>query len=55
MDAVRIGRDVGVSWRGNQSAQSLLRDQTSRNFANGIFWQADPDCILLLRRTSRSC
>jgi len=50
MDAVRIGRDVGVSWRGNHSAQSLLRDQTSRNFANGIFWQADPDCILLRSR-----
>jgi alpha-galactosidase len=50
MDAVRIGRDVGVSWRGNFSAESLLRDQTSRNFANGIFWQADPDCILLRSR-----
>ncbi|SDG58483.1 glycoside hydrolase family 36 protein [Pelagibacterium luteolum] len=46
-DAVRIGRDVGVRWDGDQSAQSLLRDQTSRNFANGILWQADPDCILL--------
>jgi len=50
MDAVRIGRDVGVSWKGNHSAESLLRDQTSRNFANGIFWQADPDCILLRSR-----
>lgn len=50
MDAVRIGRDVGVSWRGNHSAESLLRDQTSRNFANGILWQADPDCILLRSR-----
>jgi alpha-galactosidase len=50
MDAVRIGRDIGVSWRGHHSAESLLRDQTSRNFANGIFWQADPDCILLRSR-----
>ena len=50
VDAVRIGRDIGVSWRGHHSAQSLLRDQTSRNFANGIFWQADPDCILLRSR-----
>ena len=50
MDAVRIGRDVGVSWKGNHSAESLLRDQTARNFANGIFWQADPDCILLRSR-----
>jgi alpha-galactosidase len=50
VDAVRIGRDVGVSWKGNYSAESLLRDQTARNFANGIFWQADPDCILLRER-----
>ncbi|MGH8189371.1 MAG: glycoside hydrolase family 36 protein, partial [Steroidobacteraceae bacterium] len=50
VDAVRIGRDIGVSWKGHYSAESLLRDQTARNFANGIFWQADPDCILLRER-----
>mgnify|MGYP001400282920 CR=1 FL=1 len=49
-DVMRIGRDVGVSWRGHYSAQSLLRDQTARNFANGILWQSDPDCILLRDR-----
>ena len=47
VDAMRVGRDVGVSWKGHYSAESLLRDQTARNFANGILWQADPDCILL--------
>jgi alpha-galactosidase len=50
VDAVRIGRDVGVTWKGRYSAESLLRDQTARNFANGILWQADPDCILLRNR-----
>jgi hypothetical protein len=50
VDAVRIGRDIGVSWKGHYSAESLLRDQAARNFANGIFWQADPDCILLRER-----
>jgi alpha-galactosidase len=51
VDAVRIGRDIGVSWKGQQqSAESLLRDQTARNFAHGILWQADPDCILLRER-----
>jgi hypothetical protein len=50
VDAVRIGRDVGVQWKGRYSAESLLRDQTARNFANGILWQADPDCILLRDR-----
>jgi hypothetical protein len=49
-DAMRIGRDVGVTWKGHYSAESLLRDQTIRNFANGILWQADPDCILLRDR-----
>jgi len=47
VDAVRIGRDVGVKWSGEQSAESLLRDQTTRNHASGTLWQADPDCILL--------
>jgi hypothetical protein len=47
---VRIGRDIGVSWEGHYSAQSLLRDQSGRNFGNGILWQADPDCILLRER-----
>jgi len=50
VDSVRIGRDVGVEWAGNYSAQSLLRDQTTRNFANQIVWQADPDCVLLRHR-----
>ena len=50
VDAVRIGRDIGVSWHGHYSAESLLRDQATRNFANGILWQADPDCILLRER-----
>lgn len=50
VDAVRIGRDIGVTWKGHYSAESLLRDQTTRNFANGIFWQTDPDCILLRER-----
>ncbi|HWT31026.1 MAG TPA: glycoside hydrolase family 36 protein, partial [Propylenella sp.] len=50
VDAIRIGRDVGVTWKGNHSAESLLRDQTARNFGNGILWQADPDCVLLRDR-----
>lgn len=48
VDAVRIGRDVGAEWSGG--AQSVLRDGATRNFANGILWQADPDCLLLRSR-----
>lgn len=47
VDAVRIGRDIGVSWHGEYSAESLLRDLATRNHANGTLWQADPDCVLL--------
>ncbi len=50
VDAVRIGRDIGVSWTGEYSAESLLRDRASRNHAADVLWQADPDCILLRDR-----
>ena len=47
IDAIRIGRDMGVSWRGERAASELLNDQITRNFGNHILWQLDPDCILL--------
>jgi alpha-galactosidase len=50
VDGVRIGRDIGVAWSGDYPAQSLLRDQACRNFANHILWQSDPDCVLLRER-----
>ena len=50
VDSVRIGRDVGVEWHGEYSAESLLRDLQTRNHAHGILWSADPDCLLLRDR-----
>ncbi len=50
IDTVRIGRDMGVSWHGEYSAESLLRDLLTRNHGHGVLWQADPDCILLRDR-----
>jgi alpha-galactosidase len=50
VDALRIGRDVGVEWRGDYSAQSMLRDGMMRNFGSRRLWLADPDCILLRDR-----
>ncbi|PKO09368.1 MAG: hypothetical protein CVU40_08680 [Chloroflexi bacterium HGW-Chloroflexi-2] len=47
VEAVRISRDMGVSWRGERSAYDLLHDLANRNFGNHILWQADPDCLLL--------
>lgn len=46
-DATRIGGDIGVSWTGGVSAQSLLQDLPARNFTNHILYQIDPDSILL--------
>jgi alpha-galactosidase len=47
VDGVRVASDVGVEWTGGLSPQSLLRDLASRNFANHILWQLDPDSVLL--------
>lgn len=41
---------MGVAWHGERSAQSLLRNLATRNFANGILWRSDPDCILIRER-----
>lgn len=48
VDAIRTGKDVGVEWK--QGAGALLEDLAARNFANGILWASDPDCILLRER-----
>lgn len=50
VDAVRVARDVGVTWHGDYSADSLLRDLRARNHGHGVLWQADPDCVLLRDR-----
>jgi alpha-galactosidase len=50
VEGIRIGNDVGVNWSGDLSGQSLLRDLATRNFANHILWQVDPDCVLLRDR-----
>jgi alpha-galactosidase len=50
VDGIRIGRDVGASWGEGPLAQSMLRDQATRNFANHILYQIDPDCVLLRNR-----
>lgn len=47
---MRIGRDIGVSWHGEYSADSLLRDLLARNHGHNVLWQADPDCVLLRDR-----
>lgn len=50
VEGMRIGRDVGTVMRGDYSAETLLGDVLTRNYAGGILWQADPDCVLLRDR-----
>ncbi len=50
VDAVRIGRDVGVELNGEYSAKMMANDLAHRAPFNSILWQADPDCLLLRER-----
>ena len=43
-----------MSWVGERPVETSLRDRATRNFANGILWQADPDCIVLRTASTSS-
>ncbi|MDW7679409.1 MAG: alpha-galactosidase [bacterium] len=45
VDGMRISGDMGPQW-GN-GIKRIVRDMQARNYFQGIFWQNDPDCILL--------
>jgi len=47
VDANRISGDVGPAWSGTLSQKSILRDAINRHYMHNIFWQNDPDCILV--------
>jgi len=47
VDGMRISCDVGARWAAQNSPQPLLRDLSLRNFTNNLFYQVDPDCVLL--------
>lgn len=47
VDAMRISRDVGARWDAGNSPQELLNDLVLRSFTNNIFYQVDPDCVLI--------
>ena len=46
-DAMRIGGDVGASWTGGFGPQNMLRETVGSQHFNNVFWQNDPDVILL--------
>lgn len=46
-DGMRIAGDVGASWKGVYGPTNLLRELMADNYFNLVYWQNDPDAILL--------
>jgi hypothetical protein len=46
-DAMRIGGDVGVAWDGHFDPHSMLLESTGNQHFNQVFWQNDPDVLLI--------
>lgn len=46
-DGMRIAGDVGAQWDGDYGPVNLLREITADNYFNHIYWQNDPDSVLL--------
>ena len=48
VNGMRIARDVGAKWEGKEfSPASLIREVTGDSYFNGVYWQNDPDAIML--------
>ncbi len=45
VDGMRISGDMGPHW--GKDIKRIVNDLQARNYFQGIFWQNDPDCILL--------
>jgi hypothetical protein len=46
-DGMRIGGDVGYKWEGMFSPQNMIHSLWGENFTNHLFYQNDPDALLL--------
>lgn len=46
-DAMRIGGDVGADWKGGFGPQNMLGESQADQYFNNIWWQNDPDAILV--------
>lgn len=46
-DGMRIGGDVGSSWRGEFGPQNMIRSLYGNLFTNFSFYQIDPDAVML--------
>ena len=46
-DGVRIAGDMGASWEGAYGPENLLKELPYDNYFNNVFWQNDPDSVML--------
>lgn len=47
-DMIRIAGDVGAQWEeGGFGPTNMLRELTADQYFNGVYWQNDPDAIML--------
>ena len=48
MDMMRIGGDVGAQWEESGfGPQNMLRELTADQYFNDVYWQNDPDAVML--------
>jgi len=47
-NAMRIGGDVGARWQeGGFGPVNMIEELTADNYFNGVYWQNDPDAVML--------
>jgi hypothetical protein len=46
-DGMRIGGDVGSKWKGEFSPQNMIQSIIGNNYTNYLYYQNDPDSLLL--------
>lgn len=46
-DGMRIASDVGAQWKDVFGPVNMIREISADNYFNNIFWQNDPDSVLL--------
>jgi len=46
-DAMRIGGDVGADWNAGFGPQNMFQESVADQYFNNIWWQNDPDAILV--------
>ena len=48
-DAMRVANDTSVAWsEGSQG--NMIQETIASQFANGVLWRSDPDCVILRER-----